>query len=392
MTNYTPIQQQQIRQLEAWLTEKPDNDYAYSTYAAFSGRLAALGNETYLRQLETWLRELPAEKRDQIFLQRFEEGLDDLQQLEDEELGCVVTEAQDFWCFKNHTTLVFGESVLTRLHAWCEEAEYVPLNNEAVDFIKDWKDSFPIPEAEMLLSVSTPLDAEMEDILDAMAFPNEGKTVTAKVEDQSTAEYCRYHIAGSVLSVNKGLLQLQDAGNGVWSARWSDMPFWPKEMLKKQPLNIQFIDGSRAMVKASLLNAVVTTAQEMGTAAQNLVTAGMQWLMGAAADYNNACLVAADSENSEHELNLKWTSPDNSVELYMLVQGDHAVLNWESSTPLVQIQLGEQVWDLASGQDKLTLSWKENLFNALAKGTPLAVRPQGSDAFIELNVEVPEED
>ena len=361
MTDYTPTQQQQIKQLEAKLIEKPQSDYAYTAFAAYAGRLAALGIEKYIRQLETWLKELPAEKRNQIFLQRFDEGLDDLTTVEDEELGCVVTEAQDFWCFKNHTTLTFSDSVLARLHQWCEEAEYAPLNAEAVDFIKEWKDSFPIPEAEMLLSVSVPLDEEMEDVLHAMAFPNEGKTVTAMAEDWSTKIYCKYRIAGPVLSVNKGLLLLEKTGEEEWSARWSDMPYWTPEMLKKQPLHVQFMDGSRAFPTIlSRINPL--RAKRFQTFESHLV--------------------AAASEDSRQRLNLKWESSDASVTLYLLVHENNATLNWKGQ-PLAQIKLDTQTWDVADGQNLLQLAWSD-IRDSLLAGLPLEVRPQGSNTFLVL--------
>lgn len=151
-----------VHELETTVVE---DDYNLCQYCCYSGRLASLGKDTWLKRVPELFRHEPFKGRlDEIFQTFIRAEWQDCSCQEEEMLGVVITVAQDFHCFLKHLeNPPFSSQTLGLVHEWENNINALELDAKAVDFLEDFRDTFPLPDEDCLRVVLAPISEEMLD-------------------------------------------------------------------------------------------------------------------------------------------------------------------------------------------------------------------------------------
>lgn len=145
-------------------------------YIASASRLAALGDASRLnargQRCRPFVNEIP-----KWIGERCQKGMWDLRNLEGEDLGLSLIDAQDFHCFLALAGEDLPEETRRAIEAWTEETDDAPLDADTVDVLERFRLVYPIPDRLRLPVVESPVtDFEMA-VLASLAPPRPTQTV-----------------------------------------------------------------------------------------------------------------------------------------------------------------------------------------------------------------------
>lgn len=162
-----------ILKLKARIEKNPLNEEEYLLqYIQLASRMKALGDsEAFDKLPEIFQREQFTGKLDQIFSERCRCGMWDLDEQEGEELAFSIIEAQDFYTFYEFSKDAGWYSPKTGkfFETWFEETSLKMINEETASLLRDWLDTYPIPEENCLPVVAVPVTEFAYDIAGKMA-------------------------------------------------------------------------------------------------------------------------------------------------------------------------------------------------------------------------------
>ena len=139
-------------------------------YIPLAARLATLGDSEPLTRW-TELAKPFREQLESLLVQRCEEGMWDLRNAIGQDLGLAVIDAQDFFCFLRRENARLPAKARLYLIGWVDRAERAALDEDAVVTLRRFVRRFPLPLADRLTVVDTPLTLAELEILAAMAQP-----------------------------------------------------------------------------------------------------------------------------------------------------------------------------------------------------------------------------
>ena len=138
-------------------------------YIPLASRLASLGDPAALlrwRELATVCKDFPSALRD-----RCQEGIWDLQNSFSEDLGLAVIASQDFACFARREADILPAENRRLLAAWRELAEEAPLDEDAAQVLRSFLEQFPLPQADRLAIVDSPVTELVKAVVASQASP-----------------------------------------------------------------------------------------------------------------------------------------------------------------------------------------------------------------------------
>lgn len=151
-------------------TIEVNDEQGWLEYVPLAARLAALGEPAPLARWPK-LGEPFRGQLESLLVQRSEEGIWDLRNTLGQDLGLAVIDAQDFFCFLRRERQILPERARIYMTGWIEQAEQVALDEDAAQMLRRFLRRFPLPLADRLTVVDTPLTLAELEILAAMAQP-----------------------------------------------------------------------------------------------------------------------------------------------------------------------------------------------------------------------------
>ncbi|MBQ6108992.1 MAG: hypothetical protein IJK97_12345 [Thermoguttaceae bacterium] len=141
-------------------------------YIQLASRMKALGDSTAFDKLpEIFKKDQFNGKLDQILLERCQRGMWDIDEQEGEDLALSIIEAQDFKLFYifSCNTGWYSKNIHKMFEQWAEETSLKIINEETESLLKDWLDTYPVPEEYCLPVVAVPVTEFAYDIAGKIA-------------------------------------------------------------------------------------------------------------------------------------------------------------------------------------------------------------------------------
>ena len=146
-------------------TMQVKNEFDLIQYCLYAGRLYSLGIKEYMPKADDLLcNSSYNNKINQIFLNRIDQGIWDLQEQEGKEIGISLTELQDMHSFLKHTSYPFSRRVRQSFTQWIEAGLYADVNAETIDYINDFFDANPLASSDVLEALSQPTTQEVREL------------------------------------------------------------------------------------------------------------------------------------------------------------------------------------------------------------------------------------
>ncbi len=139
-------------------------------YIAHAARLAALGDDSYLRGWPDLAKRAGVDM-EKLLQEQVRTGIVKLEQATGVLLGEAVLMAQDFRCFVAREREILPESLRVAVTAWADAAERAPLDDDAAEHLRAFLREFPLPEEYRLPVVDTPLTEFEWSLAAATASP-----------------------------------------------------------------------------------------------------------------------------------------------------------------------------------------------------------------------------
>lgn len=153
-------------------TNELEDDFDLCSFIQFSGRLASLGDTTGLDKLPSILAQPKfAGRLEDIIKERVNEGVWDLNEQLEEDLGHSIIEAQDFYCFLQHGGKLITENILNEITRWVRAALDQELDDEAVDLLERYLITYPLAEDDQIAPVAAPLASWQIQMLNMVLLP-----------------------------------------------------------------------------------------------------------------------------------------------------------------------------------------------------------------------------
>lgn len=158
------------RDVQNWYCRKLDtmqieNEFDLILYCSYAGRLYSLGIEQYMPKADALLfNSAYSSEVNQIFLDRFDQGIWDLQEQTGKEIGISLTELQDMHSFLKHTSYPFSSQVRQNFTRWVEAGLYANVNAETIDYINDFFAANPLASSDVLEALSQPTTQEVREL------------------------------------------------------------------------------------------------------------------------------------------------------------------------------------------------------------------------------------
>ena len=156
-----------MKELEAIVVA---DEQALLEHIPLAARLAALGEPAPLARW-TELAEPFRDQLESLLVQRCVEGVWDLRNAVGQDLGLAVIDAQDFHCFLRREKRRIPEKARRALDSWGYEADRAALDEDGVVTLRRFLRRFPLPLADRLTVVDTPMSLTEMAIVAAMAQP-----------------------------------------------------------------------------------------------------------------------------------------------------------------------------------------------------------------------------
>ncbi len=145
-----------------------EDDEDLTQFIQFSSRMAALGDSSEFDRIpEIAARPTYAGRLDEILTERCKMGIWDLEEQEGQELALSLIEAQDFalFCKRTENSGLYAKTTWSWLETWAIDAQRVSLNNEAVEVLEDWKETYPLEEEDLIGTIAYPMTEFEHQIL-----------------------------------------------------------------------------------------------------------------------------------------------------------------------------------------------------------------------------------
>ena len=158
------------RDVRNWYCRKLDtmqikNEFDLILYCSYAGRLYSLGIKQYMPIADAYLHNNSfLEEVDQIFLDRIDQGIWDLQEQTGKEVGISLTELQDIHSFLKHTSYPFSDQVRQSFADWIEAGRYADVNDETFDYLNDFFDANPLDYSDVLEELVEPITQEVREM------------------------------------------------------------------------------------------------------------------------------------------------------------------------------------------------------------------------------------
>jgi hypothetical protein len=146
------------------------DEQSWLEYVPLAARLAALGEPGFLGRWTELARPFST-RLESLLIERSEEGLWDLQQSVGQDIALAIIDAQDFNCFLRREKSILPKAGKRLLGAWIRQAERTALDEDAVVMLRRFLRRFPLPPADRLTVVDTPMSLTEEAVLAAIATP-----------------------------------------------------------------------------------------------------------------------------------------------------------------------------------------------------------------------------
>lgn len=155
------------RDVRNWYCRKLDamqieNEFDLILYCSYAGRLFSLGIEQYIPKADALLYNSSyCNEVNQIFLDRFEQGIWDLQEQTGKEVGISLTELQDIYSFLKYSSYPFSDQIYQNFKRWIEAGFYADVNAETIDYINEFFNANPLNPSDVLEPLSLPTPPEV---------------------------------------------------------------------------------------------------------------------------------------------------------------------------------------------------------------------------------------
>lgn len=155
--------EESILKLKARIEKNPlEDEEDLCQYIQLASRMKTLGDsEAFDKLPEIFPKEQFNGKLDQILSERCRRGMWDLDEQEGEELALSIIEAQDFKLFYDFScnTDWYSQKIHKMFEQWAEETSLRIINEETASLLRDWLDTYPIPEENRLPVIEVPVTA-----------------------------------------------------------------------------------------------------------------------------------------------------------------------------------------------------------------------------------------
>ena len=142
-----------------------ENEFDLILYCSYAGRLFSLGIEQYMPKADDLLYNSSfSSEVNQIFLDRIDQGIWDLQEQTGKEIGISLTELQDMHSFLKYTSYPFSAQVRQNFTRWIEAGLYADVNAETIDYINEFFDANPLATSDVLEALSQPTTQEVREL------------------------------------------------------------------------------------------------------------------------------------------------------------------------------------------------------------------------------------
>lgn len=264
------------RDVQQWYCHKLDsmkieNEFDLILYCSYAGRLYSLGIEQYMPKADDLLyNSLYSNDVDQIFLDRIDQGVWDLQEQTGKEIGISLTELQDMHSFLTHTSYPFSDQIHQYFTRWVEAGRYADVNAETINYINEFFDANPLNPSDVLPELSEPTtetireleyrlsgirytECQPEQIDGGWEFSDDGYKLRLEFKPSADNVLCFEvyeqtmdgKIAAEGVTIRQGMLSaVQDPDSPLnWSIGYTQIPGLDVSKWKQEPLTIRFPMG-----------------------------------------------------------------------------------------------------------------------------------------------------
>ena len=151
-----------IRLFNNFLADEED----LSAYIQYASRLAALGDDSGLKELpQIFAKEHYAGRVSDIIKERCKKGWEDVANYGGEYLALAIIDANDFYCFMRR----FGDGfprLKPKFRRWWDDCNEVDIDDECAEMLEAFVEVFPLPEEDRLAVVDTPVTVREYAFLD----------------------------------------------------------------------------------------------------------------------------------------------------------------------------------------------------------------------------------
>lgn len=149
-----------------------EDDFDLCYYIEMASRMKALGYSDYFDRIpEICQKDIYRGRLDEIIRNNARRGMFDLDERDGSEAACIIVEAQDWYCFRQFTknSGLYDKNTGPYMDQWAEETSLKMFNAETASFLRDWLDTYPIPEELRLPVVDSPVTEWEYDIMGKIA-------------------------------------------------------------------------------------------------------------------------------------------------------------------------------------------------------------------------------
>lgn len=171
-----------------------------------ASRLKALGDGSVFDSMLEELKTGPYSGQfEELLAERCRQGIWDIGEQLDEELGLAIVEAQDFYTFLLFTEDLglYSSQTAGLLREWSESAGSAELGEETAAFLRNWKETYPIDEEYCLSSVAMPLEEEYWEMLQNLADQLPETEISCEWKQEGDSDVCRLAAGSEEVSVKR---------------------------------------------------------------------------------------------------------------------------------------------------------------------------------------------
>lgn len=171
---------------------KPESATAFANALALAARLAEFGDTETRKSVLGYYKNLKEagidDSFDEILTRRCRRGLYALSEQLGEELALSLIDAQDFSLFYDRDADLLQPKTGDFFRTWFAETELVELDGEAAAFLRDWLETWPIPEEKRLIPLVAPMSEAEKTLLDRFRVPKREIVLELDAAGKTVAE------------------------------------------------------------------------------------------------------------------------------------------------------------------------------------------------------------